>query len=134
MAKSRAARRRARKNNMQVPYARMRPGSNRISDWQIGSAALTSAGVLTGPNYTTGPGTWTLGNAITVANAVPTTTLAVVLPPGVAAGAPAIGRLRIDGIAGRIILSSATAATRYTVAVGIYISEASAGAAKYLVG
>jgi len=123
MTRSKMARRRARQNsNLSVPYARMRPMSN----WVVGSQALTSAGqVIGGVATPTSLPTW--APALTTASyllssGTPITFQAAVIQPGISGNAPTIGRMRIDELKGKILFSP-TAAGYFQFAVGVYVSE-----------
>jgi len=117
-----ARRRRARKANSQVPYARMRP----VSNWAVGSQALTATGqVVGGLSTPTSIPTFnpSFSGLLSVASGVPFTFQAAVISPGLSGSIPTIGRMRIDEIKGKILVGSAIPANRWNVTVGIYVSE-----------
>jgi len=121
MARSRAARRRARNMNEVIPYARMRPN---VTDWKIGGSATDNTGAVIGGAAPTGPSTWNLGvNDYALASGVPVTYQAVVLIAAPNTSTPQIGRMRIDEIKGHICFNANTLNAKFAVAVAIYVSE-----------
>jgi hypothetical protein len=126
MVRSKSSRKRARQNAMSIPYARMRPGAG-LSNWVVGSQALSSTGqVIGGLTTPTNVPTWfpsSSGATYNLATASPVTFQATVISAGVSTATPTIGRQKVDEIKGKILFSQPSTPAYYVVAVGIYISE-----------
>jgi hypothetical protein len=94
-----------------------------MSNWVVGSQAVTSTGVVAVGTFPT----WSPSSGaplFNLASGVPVTYQAVVIAPGISGVVPTVGRVAIDEIKGKVLVSSpGVTSAGFTVAVGIYISE-----------
>jgi len=135
MTASKAARRRARRANMNVPYGRQVP----VRNWTVGSQQVDNTGAVVGGFTTpTAVSTWNpgaaSGGAYDYTTGIPKTHQLAFINPTVAGLMGAniqIGRVRIDEISGRLHLSGATVAGGYDVAFGVYVSELTGQSSKW---